>query len=564
MRALPPVRSGPGRPRRRRSRAAGDRRSRAVVHRDTAGDPRRYGRPDDRPPVTGTAMGRPATISAVATITPVDDPADPRLDDFRDLTAADRRPDRPGGRGLVIAEGVVVVRRLVDSPYPVRSLLGRAAPARRAGRRPGRARRPGLRRPTPRRWPRSSASTSTAACSRWPTGPPPPDLAALLRTAPGCVAVLEGVNDHENLGALFRNAAALGVDARAARPALRRPALPAQRPGLDGARAAGAVRRAARPVAGGARRLRAAGLRVAALTPAADAVPLTGAGLAGQRVALLLGAEGPGLSAEALAAADLRVRIPMAPGVDSLNVATAAAVAFHVGSAARRLNGAELAGWRRGAARGTSLLGERQPGDPPLPAELRARAARVGGVRRHGRPLGRPGGARALRRRGRQLAVRVADVLGRPVDFTDPATGAVESIRRAPPRRSRGAAPSPRARRRGPPGSPVAAFAAVAGRRSADVALSRAFAEAFGLLWVPANLLVGLGLAPVALPAAAHAVLALAGARRGGRAGRRPGSCCCSGCSAPEDLPGSRRLAGAERGSALAAHARAGPRPRTA
>src|SRR5215211_3471036 len=60
----------------------------------------------------------------VATITRVDDPADPRIDDYRDLTTADRRPDRPGGRGLVIAEGVVVVRRLIDSPYPVRSILG--------------------------------------------------------------------------------------------------------------------------------------------------------------------------------------------------------------------------------------------------------------------------------------------------------------------------------------------------------------------------------------------------------------------------------------------------------
>jgi tRNA G18 (ribose-2'-O)-methylase SpoU len=76
-------------------------------------------------------------------------------------------------------------------------------------------------------------------------------------------------------------------------------------------------------------RLRAAGLRVVALTPAADAVPLATAGLAGERVALLLGAEGPGLTAEALAAADLRACIPMASGVDSLNVATAAAVAFH-------------------------------------------------------------------------------------------------------------------------------------------------------------------------------------------------------------------------------------------
>jgi tRNA G18 (ribose-2'-O)-methylase SpoU len=75
--------------------------------------------------------------------------------------------------------------------------------------------------------------------------------------------------------------------------------------------------------------LRAVGLRVVALTPAPDAVPLAEAGLAGVRTALLLGAEGPGLTPAALAVADVRVRIPMASGVDSLNVATAGAVAFH-------------------------------------------------------------------------------------------------------------------------------------------------------------------------------------------------------------------------------------------
>jgi tRNA G18 (ribose-2'-O)-methylase SpoU len=79
--------------------------------------------------------------------------------------------------------------------------------------------------------------------------------------------------------------------------------------------------------------LREAGLQVAALTPAPEAVPISEAKLAGERVALLLGAEGPGLTPEALAAADVRVRIPMATGVDSLNVATAAAVAFHAVSA---------------------------------------------------------------------------------------------------------------------------------------------------------------------------------------------------------------------------------------
>ena len=147
------------------------------------------------------------------------------------------------------------------------------------------------------------------------------------------LAVLEGAGDHENLGALFRNAAALGVDGvllgpRCADPLYRRSVRVSM----------GHVLRV--PFAelagrwpGALDTVRAAGLTVAALTPAADAVPLARAGLAGQRVALVLGAEGPGLTPEALAAADVRVRIPMATGVDSLNVATAAAIAFHaVGS----------------------------------------------------------------------------------------------------------------------------------------------------------------------------------------------------------------------------------------
>jgi tRNA G18 (ribose-2'-O)-methylase SpoU len=259
--------------------------------------------------------------------TEVDDPADPRLDDYRDLAAADRRPDRPGGRGLVIAEGVVVVRRLLDSPYPVRSLLG--VPRRLAELAPDLA---GLGVPAYA----TDAATMAAvvgfhlnrgvlAVADRATPPDPLALAASARL----LAVLEAVNDHENLGALFRNAAALGVDGvllgpRCADPLYRRSVrvsmghvlrvpfadLPGEWPASLSA-------------------LRAAGLTVAALTPSADAVPLAAAGLTGTPTALLLGAEGPGLSADALAAADLRVRIPMAAGVDSLNVATAAAVAFH-------------------------------------------------------------------------------------------------------------------------------------------------------------------------------------------------------------------------------------------
>ncbi|MHA6626762.1 TrmH family RNA methyltransferase [Pseudonocardia sichuanensis] len=260
----------------------------------------------------------------MATITPIDDPADPRVTDFRDLTTADRRPDRPGGRGLVIAEGVVVVRRLLESPYPVRSLLG-----------------------VRRRFDELADDLAGVDVPAYATDAETmaavvgfhlnrgvlavadraarPDIDALVRDA-RLVAVLEGVNDHENLGALFRNAAALGVDAvllgpRCADPLYRRSVrvsmghvlrVPfAELPG---------------PWPASLDVLRAAGLRVVALTPAADAQPLTAAG---ERTALLLGAEGPGLTPDALAAADSRMRIPMASGVDSLNVATAAAVAFH-------------------------------------------------------------------------------------------------------------------------------------------------------------------------------------------------------------------------------------------
>jgi tRNA G18 (ribose-2'-O)-methylase SpoU len=71
------------------------------------------------------------------------------------------------------------------------------------------------------------------------------------------------------------------------------------------------------------------GLALVALTPAPDAEPIDALGTEPGPIALLLGAEGPGLTPATLAAADRRARIPLAPGVDSLNVATAAAIAFH-------------------------------------------------------------------------------------------------------------------------------------------------------------------------------------------------------------------------------------------
>ena len=256
----------------------------------------------------------------------VDSPADPRLDDFRDLTTADRRPDRPGGRGLVIAEGEVVVRRLLRSPYPIRSVLG--VPRRILA----------LADDLPDAVPcyRTSADVMAtvvgfhlnrgvlAVADRAPK-PSVDDLLAHARV----LAVLEGVGDHENLGSIFRNAAGLGVSGVLLGPGCADPL----------------YRRSVRVSMGNVLRmpfttvtdwpgtlyrLRDNGFRVLALTPASDAVPLSTVAADLMRpTAVLLGAEGPGLTAGALAAADARVCIPMADDVDSLNVATAAAIAFH-------------------------------------------------------------------------------------------------------------------------------------------------------------------------------------------------------------------------------------------
>jgi tRNA G18 (ribose-2'-O)-methylase SpoU len=253
----------------------------------------------------------------------VTDPADPRVADFRDLTSAGRRPDRPGGRGLVIAEGVPVVQRLLASPYPPRAVLG--VPARLADLAADLAGAP---------FPVYGTSADVlartvgfhlnrgvlAAADRAPEPALGPLLAAARR-----VLALEGVNDHENLGALFRNAAGLGVDAvllgpRCADPLYRRSVRVSM----------GHVLRVPFVTVPSWPRLRSAlaGFTVLALAPHPPAVPLSTVDASAPRVALLLGAEGPGLTPEAQAAARVRARIPMRAGVDSLGVAAAAAIAF--------------------------------------------------------------------------------------------------------------------------------------------------------------------------------------------------------------------------------------------
>jgi tRNA G18 (ribose-2'-O)-methylase SpoU len=258
----------------------------------------------------------------------VTDPADSRLDDFRDLNSADRRPDLPSGKGLVIAEGVLVVQRMLASRFAPRALLG-------TDRRLGELEADLDRVDAP--YYRVEAGVMAevvgfhlnrgvlASASR------PPEL-AVTQVLDGArtLAVLEGVNDHENLGSIFRNAAGLGVDAV-----------------VFGSGCADPLyRRAVRVSMGHAlllpyawattwpqdlELLRDNGFRLLAMTPdpTARTLPDAMTAVADERVAILVGAEGSGLTERAMRASDMRVHIPMSRGTDSLNVATAAALAFY-------------------------------------------------------------------------------------------------------------------------------------------------------------------------------------------------------------------------------------------
>lgn len=154
------------------------------------------------------------------------------------------------------------------------------------------------------------------------------------------------------------------------------------------------------------------------------------------------------------------------------------------------------------------VLGERRPGDPVLPADLQAALREWAAVAATLEDTCGPDERTLVRRRGRQLALRCAEVLGRPVDFHDPVTGRVELVwdragtrpgaaSTATPSTQASATLSTADEEPAPwaTGLPIAAFFAVLAA-VADVVLSRGFAEAFGLLWLPANLLVGAGLAP--------------------------------------------------------------------
>jgi tRNA G18 (ribose-2'-O)-methylase SpoU len=162
---------------------------------------------------------------------------------------------------------------------------------------------------------------------------------------PGLAVVAEGLTNPDNVGGLFRNAMAFGVDGvllcpRCTDPLYRK----AVRVSMGGALAVPFAR--SRDWPRDLARLRQRDWRVVALDPRADALEV--GDLAGrvdpeERVALMVGTEGAGLSPEALEVSDWRVRIDMAPGVDSLNVATAAAIAMHDFARARARSRARAA-----------------------------------------------------------------------------------------------------------------------------------------------------------------------------------------------------------------------------
>lgn len=290
----------------------------------------------------------------------VEDPADPRLDDVRDLNSSDSRPDLPGGKGLVIAEGTLVVPRLLASRYPVRSIVGfrskleaLAEQLQSEGFFTSDAHRPPEYQPpqvfeVSREVLREVAGFDmhrglVAAANRVAERGVEEVLDLVEATNDGAkvVAVLEGVGDHENIGAMFRNAAGLGVDAvlfgaATADPLYRRSVRVSMGHVLRTpfARLEGKTTTWQRSL----EQLRRRVYTVIALTPNTEETLMSAVALAQRRaeaeqresrIAIMVGAEGPGLTEHAMRAADIRAAIPMASGTDSLNVATAAAIGFY-------------------------------------------------------------------------------------------------------------------------------------------------------------------------------------------------------------------------------------------
>lgn len=261
----------------------------------------------------------------------ITDPDDPRLHDYRHLRDVQLRQSLEAEHGLFLAEGEKVVRRAVEAGHAPRSFL--MAPRWLEGLKDvlDRTEAPVY------VLPEAMAEEVTgfhvhrgalASLHRTPL----PSVEEVLAGARS-VLVLEDVVDHTNVGAIFRSGAALGFDAvllspRCADPLYRR----AVKVAMGSVFSVPWTRLPewydALPALG------AAGFTTVALTLTPDATPIEEAVRGVDRLALVLGSEGPGLSHRWQETADRRAIIPMSAGIDSLNVAAASAVACYV--AARR------------------------------------------------------------------------------------------------------------------------------------------------------------------------------------------------------------------------------------
>jgi tRNA G18 (ribose-2'-O)-methylase SpoU len=255
----------------------------------------------------------------------ITDPDDDRIADYRALTDVELRTRWEPPHGLFIAEGELVLRRALRAGYPARSYLVDAKRVDQladldTGDTPVYAATPDvLQRATG-----FHVHRGVLASFRRKPLPTAAEVLAIARR----VVILEDINNHTNLGAVFRGAAALGVDGVLLSPSCADPLYRRSvRVSMGEVFAVPYAKLERWPA--GLDQVREAGFTVLAMTPASDAVPIQRlTPTQRERAALLLGAEGPGLTAAAQSASDVRVVVPMRRGVDSLNVAAAAAVAF--------------------------------------------------------------------------------------------------------------------------------------------------------------------------------------------------------------------------------------------
>lgn len=255
----------------------------------------------------------------------IDDPEDARVAPYATLRDGELGGAHRAEHGVFVAEGPEPVRELVASAYEVDSLL---VEERRLGKVAGL-----LDGTTPTVYVARREVFRAIVRFRLHQGivalglrRPPVPFEQALRGAT-TVAAFEEINDLENLGVVCRTARALAADAivlgpHSCDPLYRRCVRVSMGHVLHLPLAA------SRPWPQGVHDLAAAGLRTVALATGPDAVPLDEVAV-GQPTAVLLGGEGPGLTDAAIEAADVVARIPMAPGVDSLNVGVAASIALH-------------------------------------------------------------------------------------------------------------------------------------------------------------------------------------------------------------------------------------------